>query len=560
MFDHFGPPGPLHHPRTRKSYSGMNRTISRSVSLTSSLALAWGVAIAHPLDARGQELPWIPAGMVRVDFAPTFWTWDSRYGLGSDGDDVVELLGLDLTGNPLGSDLLPDLMDLEADLAIALDDPSYRVKLGTSQAFIDQSRLVFPFRAEIGVTDWLTVGGMVPLVRPRTELTFVLDADETSATDGISPWITDRNQVMGFLDTFRSALTSAEATHGSEQAFQDALTYLNALNRAYSHDTFFPVEGSDPAVQLQQRFDDLKSALEVLGVNGLPTTVPVAGGYLNEDAFADFLADPKMRAFPLEDYTTPWALGDVEITASVRLLRGGFEPDSLGVLPSLRYQVGGGVLVRLGTGGQEDPARFFDQDVGDGQMDLEGNAFGLVEYGSRFGAWAQVRYGIQQEGEIFRRITRASQPLPGYDRTAPVKWTPGNYFELDLNPRYFLTPAMSFGLRYHLWSKGADSYSLGDVEALGLDPAALPPAELLDLETEQRLQEMGFTASFSTVDAYHRGDASLPVHVRFTYLTPIGGNGGQTPKGGRLQAGLTIFKTFWGGRDDPEPEGDPVGR
>jgi hypothetical protein len=119
---------------------------------------------------------------------------------------------------------------------------------------------------------------------------------------------------------------------------------------------------------------------------------------------------------------------------------------------------------------------------------------------------------------------------------------------------------MTFGLRYRFWSKGADSYALGDTEAFGLDPASFPPIELLDLETEQRLQELGFSATYSSVDAYHRGEASMPVHVRITYFRPIGGSGGQTPKGGRIQAGLTIFKTFWGGRSDPEPQENPVGR
>jgi hypothetical protein len=193
-------------------------------------------------------------------------------------------------------------------------------------------------------------------------------------------------------------------------------------------------------------------------------------------------------------------------------------------------------------------------------MDLEGNAFGLLELGSRFGAWGQVRYGVQTEGEIFRRITDPSFALPDYGRTAPVKWTPGNYFEVDLNPRYFLTPAMSFGLRYHHWSKGADSYSLGDVEALGLDPAALPPAELLELETEQRLQEIGFSATYSSVEAHARGEAPMPVYVRITFFRPVGGSGGQTPKGGRVQAGLTIFKTFWGGSPAPAPPEGSQGR
>ena len=115
---------------------------------------------------KAQELPWLEGGRVRLDFAPSFWTWASRYGVGPSGEDLVEELGLDLTSGALGSQALPDLVDLEASLAEALGDASYAVNLGVSQAFIDQSRLVFPFRLDIGITDWLTVGAMAPWSGP----------------------------------------------------------------------------------------------------------------------------------------------------------------------------------------------------------------------------------------------------------------------------------------------------------------------------------------------------------------------------------------------------------
>jgi hypothetical protein len=120
-----------------------------------------------------------------------------------------------------------------------------------------------------------------------------------------------------------------------------------------------------------------------------------------------------------------------------------------------------------------------------------------------------------------------------------------------------LTPEISFGIRYHFWSKGADSYALGAVNPEFQDAAELPPADLLNLETEQKLQEIGFSATFSTVEAHARGDASMPLYIRATYLHPISGSGGQTPKGGRFQAGLTIFKTFWGRPDPEEPPPSP---
>lgn len=524
----------------------MNRSKSATFSLPLGPITALLLLVGFSQGLRGQELPWLAGGQVRLDFAPSFWSWDSRYGLGPSGEKEVELLGLDLTANPLGSEILPDLLDLENSLREALNDPSYRVQLGMSQAYIDQSRLVFPFRLELGITDWLTVGAMAPLVRPRTEMTFTLDADSLTATDGTSPFVEDPAGVKYFLDSFRHVLLEAEASNPGHPSVEEATAYFEALSAAYHQQTFFPLLGSAPGNRLQARLEDIRGALESLGVTGLPDMVPLAEGYLDEEGFQTFLDSPVMRAFPLEDWTTPWSLGDVELTAKVRLLRGGFEPDSSGALPAFRYQMGGGFLVRLGTGKQEDPARFFDQDIGDGQLDLEGNVFGLMELGSRFGTWGQLRYGVQNEGEIFRRIAAPSQTLPDFARTAPLRWTPGNYLEVQLNPRFFFTPEMAFGVRYRYWSKGADSYAFASNPGL-LDPAAFPPADLLNLETEQKLQEIGFSATYSTVEARARGEASMPLYIRVTYFRPISGSGGRVPKGGRFEAGLTIYRTLWGG-------------
>jgi hypothetical protein len=537
----------------RLEFSGMNRskTIIRRLA---SGAAPFSLLLLLTQGLVGQELPWLPRGKIRLDFAPTFWTWDTRYGLDPSGTGIEEALGLDLTGNPLGSDILPDLVDLETRLAQAMEDPFYRVQLGVSQAHIDQSRLVFPLRLELGVTDWLTIGGMVPFVRPRTEMIFALDADSLTATDGLSPFFTDAAGVINFLDQMRNRLIQAEGQYPGAPAVSDARSFLDDLTFAYSRGTFFPVLGSAPGARLQERLEELNAALAALGVVGMPQSVPLAQEYLDQESFQGFLGSPVMRAYPLEDWTTLWGLGDAEITANARLLSRGFEPDSLGTLPSLRYQLGGGILVRLGTGKQEDTQRYFDQDLGDGQLDLEGNVFGMMEFGSRVGAWGQVRYGIQTEGEVFRRITTPSQTLPAFLRTVPVKRTPGNYLEIDLNPRIFLTPAMSFGVRYHLWSKGEDSHVLGYIDPEVRDTAAIPAASLLDLETEQKLQEIGFSATYSSVESHERGEGSMPLYIRLTYLRPLSGSGGQTPKGGRFQVGLTIYKTLWGGRDSTAEE------
>ncbi len=508
-------------------------------------------------EMRAQELPWLSGGTVRLDFAPSFWAWDSRYGTGPDGTTRVEPLGLDLTADPMGSEMLPHLRGLEASLQNAVADPAYRVRLGRSQAIVDQSRLILPFRLEVGVTDWLTVGAMVPLVRPRTELTFTFDADSLSADMGVSPQVTSPGVVSQFLSVFETVLSQARNAHPNDPDVAAAEDFLEALSKAYAHGTFFPVSGSGVGDQLQQRLDHFRNAFGSLGVNGLPEVVPMAQAYLDLEEFQSYLTGEAMKAFPLQSWTRLWSVGDVELTAALRLLHGGFARDSLGEVSRLRYQVGAGMLLRLGTGEQADPNRFLDQDPGDGQTDLEGSVFGLMEVGSRFGIWGQFRYGIQTEGEVIRRIAAPSETLPHAERLAALYRTPGDYRELDINPRVFLNPAMSFGVRYRHWSKGADSHRLQALDPESLSDLDYPPPELLDQGTEQTLRELGITGTFSTVDAFARGKTALPLYVRATYFRPLGGSGGQTPRGSRFEAGVTVYQTLWGRPQRAAPEADP---
>ncbi|MGW8264798.1 MAG: hypothetical protein ACWGSQ_00410 [Longimicrobiales bacterium] len=529
----------------------------RRTNLAFSLVLALTAAGSVGGAGGAQELPWIEKGRIRLDFAPSFWAWDSRFGHRMEGSDIieeVESLGMDLTADPLGKEVLPYLDPLEKALGEALQQYGYRVRLGASQAIMEQSRLVFPFRLDLGVTDWLTVGAMVPLVRTRTEGSFVLDADSLLADVGPVP------SAGSFLSTFRAVLDNAEASHPGDPNVIQARAYLDALNAAYDHDSVFPVAGSATGAQLQARLDEIRLALESGGITGIPETVPLAEDFLDEEGFSSLLTSPAMGALPLANWTRPFSIGDVEITAAARVLHRGFEPDSLGELPFFRIQLGVGGLVRLGTGSQGDPNRFFDLDPADGQMDFEGSIFGLLELGSRLGGWAHLRYGIQQEGEVLRRIADPTEILPPLDRLALLNRTPGNYVDFQVNPRFYFTPEMTFGVRYRFWSKGEDHHTLPPTDPEAPVPGSYRAPQYLNYETRETLQEVGFSATYSSLAANARGDALFPLVVRFTYMIPFRGAGGQTPKGNRFEAGVSVYRRLWGSGKEAQAEPDPPGR
>jgi hypothetical protein len=524
-----------------------------------STALTLGVLLSPFLGSasslQGQELEWLGKGQGRLDFAPKFWGWDTRFGsrMGSSGSLIEEdeLLAMDLAQDPLGSVTIPYLTDLESSLQTATGDGGYRVRLGTSQAILHQSRLTFPFHLELGITDWLTVGAMVPLVRTRREMDFILDGNAENADVGISPTVSSPSDVARFVESFGAALELGLEASPGDPTLLEAQSYLDAISLAYWHGSLFPVGGSAAADQLQTRFDGFKTELDSMGIPGVPEVVPLAEGYMTEEEFASFLATPRgMQAAPLEDFTSAWGLGDVEITASALILRGEPEADSASGSWPLRYQVGVGALVRLATGSQALPHWLVSVDPSDAQMDLEGSVFARAELGDRLGGWGHLRFGFQRQGETTRRITDPDGVLPNWAGTAPLLWTPGNYLDLELSPWFNLTPEMSFAVRYHLWSKGEDAHILQDIDPELLERLNYPDPALLDLESKEGLHEIGFSASYSTRAANQRGEAKYPVLIRAIYFHPLAGSGGQTPRGARLQVGLTLYRTIWGGRGE----------
>lgn len=493
------------------------------------------------------EQPLLPRGHVRLAAVAEFVHWDSRFGYRVEEGEIirnVESLGFDLTEDPLGSGPIPHLEPLEQLLQNTLEDSSFRLSLGTSQLSLQRSYVRIPVRLDLGVFDWLTIGGTVPFVKRRAEVGFGLYADTLNANVGLSPMVTETGAVNAFLDEFQQAL-DAYGTVGAQDVLSDAQEFYQALTAAYGLSSLFPLESSDVGHAFSQRLQGIQDDFAAAGVTTVPGTLPFAEAPLDRESFQSFLTDPRygVRGEPLETWQSLWSIGDPEIHVAVRVLE---SPglDSAGVLPFLQYRVGVGGLVRLGMGKQEDPSNFVDLQTGDGQMDMEASVFGTVAVGSRFGGWARARYGIQREGTVHRRISAPDDFISPVSAHTFVSWDPGNYLDLELAPFFRLTPRFAFSLRYHLYSKGQDSYSL----TVTPDPEAppLPPVEFLNQETGATIHELGIGLTLSGLAAAREGKARFPFEAYAAFFGAISGSGGQTPKVGRAQVGLRVFRRIWG--------------
>ena len=456
----------------------------------------------------------------------------------------VEPLGLDLT-DPVGTKLFPGILDLQSAVADMIGDASYQSKLGQTEGAITKQVTRIDVGLSVGVFDWLTVGANVPFVKGRTAVDLAFRADP-DADLGVNPVLSDASAVSELLSEMESAAAAAQAYAASVcgAGAGDACNQAKALaaqassfhsntEAAYAASGFFPTGGSAAATSLSAALESLNAGLGAAGLPGITAGFEFASGIPDEGGLGGM-------SFHTVDGL--WAMGDVELTASVRLLEGEVR-DSGAAHPRWAYSLSGGALVRLGTGTPDDPDVLFDIGSGDGQMDIEGRVAGTLQVGSRFDLWGGFRYGVQDGVVLLRRVAPHEQVLVPKTYTRAVRWTPGSYTYVDLSPRYRLTPELSLAVDYTRYHKAADDYEL-----VGDQPEGLPPVDVADLvhETEMTFQEVGLGVRYSTLRSWREGVATPPMEFGFRVVRAVAGAGGQTPKATRVELSLSVFRRFWG--------------
>jgi hypothetical protein len=523
-------------------------------------ALVLSALLATRAAAQGGEEPLTPAGRLRLSVAPVYRAWDSRFGASGS-----ESLGTDLTDST-GIRLFPAVATLQERLREALEDPNQLVRLGTSNAYVSASRTHVPIRAELGVFDWLTVGVTVPLVQNRTEIELAFRADSTNANLGVNPALTRTSEVVAFTDELsqRQSAANARATSlcnasagspecaAARQVAQDGERLLTGFRSTYSASPFFPIDASPAAVELRRRLTTFNQGLTAQGLTPVARSPLFASARLTTNDLELILSDGAVgiNTVPFANRIGAWELGDVELNVAVRVLERGVTTVP-GQAPQLLYQVGGGALVRLGTGSVDDPDVFLDLSAGDGQIDMEGRVFASFRYG-RGSLWTDLRYGVQQSRTLLRRVGPPDLVLIPAVNRAEVEWSPGSYLDFELVPRLHFSRVLAVTGSYHLFHKGEDAFTRitavpePQVTPPFPTPPVFPDVSLLAADTQETLHEVGAGLLFSTLETNALGLSSLPLEVRLALRVPIAGDGRYTPRGVRAGADLRLFFTLWG--------------
>ncbi len=523
-----------------------------------SLFFSFLVALAAPVQSATQEpySPLVPKGMARLGIRSDYSIFSARYGRPGDARPVgneLEDLGAAFTG-PAGSNIFPALARFEAAVRTASGE-SYTMNLGSMASVMEKSSVRLPISVDVGVFDWLTLGGLVPLVRNETEIAFSFAADSADVNAGFSPGLANEAAVSEFLSGlqgsisayqgFRNSACAGDPTSSECREATEVLTSSHSFHQALStmYGTWMaPAEWSPAGVALQARLTALSEAYHAAGIFGTPATVPLSGALLDLEDLQRLVTDSLFgiaASHPLEKWKSLWMLGDVEVRANARFLKKGDEADSYHIV------VGGGALLRLPTATQNDPANFMDAGSGDGQPDLEVRGWTNGHWRGRLGLWADFRYGIQFKGTAVRRVFDPTFAMAPLDTQVQLEWKPGDYQLVELSPWYRLTDPLTLFVGYRYFRKGQDAFTMKTGE---VDPAAssLPDPDVLVRGSLVSSGKLSLGMVFNRAGSFQGGVLGSPLEIRAVYRQVAGGIRGVVPATRSLEAGFRFYVGLWG--------------
>ena len=514
------------------------------------LVVLFTLAAASTVSAQVLDDELVPRGRTRFELSPVFTSWESRFGRTAAGATGREDLGADLTGASAHA-LFPGAESLRAAVAAMSANAGYSPFIGPSQARVTHDITRVEFGAHVGVFDWLTIGVVLPWTRTRTSLDLHFRPDTLAGDLGRNPTATNAVGVNTFLQALGAAETAAQTnaaqicggapgsgTCTNAQALANRTTsFRSSAASAYGAAGFFPVATTTTATALTQSLSALSADLIGAGLGGIGVPMPFATQFLTEEELWTLPTRPDagLSGTPLGSVKGLWQAGDVEVSATARILEG-----SLGATPNgpprLTFRLLATALARLPTGSTDSADVFLDVGTGDGQADLEGRLLGQVGLGSRLGLHLGARYGIQRPRTLQRRVAAPELVLAPANTRHLVEWSPGSYFGLEVAPTWRLTSELSIAGEYRAFRKYRDEYELTGAPD---DPT------VLELESGVTLHEVGGTIRYDTM-ARWLGEGARPIQANFRFTRAVAGGGGQTPVTTQVEFGVRLFRRLWG--------------
>jgi hypothetical protein len=480
-----------------------------------------------------------------------FDIWDWRWNDGSREEDAAPF-----NRSIMDRRFIPTLGAAEDRVRRITDRSDLTLSLGRSTS----SRLVnlgtSGFGGAFGLTRFLTIHGMVPLVAVKVQPRVLIDSTgATAAFNGASAVFgtsVGAAAASSFLGTLRAAIMrlGSNLTGGTYDSdpvkkalAQETLARAEALELELvalltgPEADFVPRTGSPAGVALQAVITELKTILAQLDVTQFTGTLPLGGTPWGYADFEDYLTnlDGPIAAFGVDVPTLSY-VGDIEVGAALALIDR---------FPSTR--IGAGLravldaTVRLRTAQLDSPDRFFDVPTGDRQPDLDVSLTTDVGFG-RFGARLAGGYNLQLPGNQNRRIAAPDQPIAVKTSLAGVRRDPGDVIRLSGHPFFRLAPYLSLYAGVDYWTKQADqfSYAAGQPPLSGFDPAVLGQG------SESNAFTLSAGLSYSHAGLSKRGLLGLPMDASFRYQRIVRSTRGLVSDINTVRVDLRFYTRIFG--------------
>jgi hypothetical protein len=516
----------------------------RAAWLLAALAFAATAVLPGSLAAQAEFAVPLRPGQLRLDIAPFWLSWDQQFDPSAPGTLVP--IAAPFASDSLGVAQLPALRPLQDQIGQASGQTGFTLDLGRTEVALTKSIRTIPIGFELGLTRRLAIGATVPIVRSRVDVGFSVD----STRAGNVYW---NNTASPGDSAFRSQMA-------------DALAALR-----YQADSG-PAALRAPA---QAMLDNLQIYYDVSGAPLLPRTSTAAGAGITsavavaESSYAQLAAQylgsgvslPALTAaLPLPDSASALHRGDLERLFSDAALP--FAADTFGTVvrtgigdisAHLTYQLLEGDAVRsqvlltarFPTGSPPSASNFTDLGTGTHQLGVDAALASDVRIGSHLLLHTVIRGGGAASDHLPMRVTPADLPFASLAQLATIKRTPASYVGLDLDPVWMLDDAFSVRVLYSFFSQGTTRHSYVDPTdslRVGL------PASVLDEGTAMRWMRVGAGVTFSTIDRYTHGLASLPYTLTVSYQNTIWGRMGFVPKLSRFSITLRAYVSLFGKR------------
>ncbi len=501
-----------------------------------------GQANAQAITGLGEDASTTPAGSFRIKIQSDWSYYDQLFVSPRPGSPgVLQPLGARFSLDSLGAAQLPILKPLQDSLRSLTGVAALNVSVGRTVTQVTNRIASVPISLEAGLTRWLSVTAMVPIVHTRTNVFFRANPGANEGNLGANPAGTDpvaRTTDSLLAQQFVSAAAAVQAycsgsgsgdpqCSGSASLVSSASGLGNSLANIYMNGILVPTRGSTIQGAVDTRIASIRNALNAFATNpaaGVPsiTATGVVGAPTP-------LATPVMQALlsnpaygvgldPLQTVERTH-LGDAELTAKLLLfdsfhLRNisRFTPHGI----NARFSVAAGY--RFPTGALASSNALTDIGTGThvGAVLLRGYAD--VTMGGHFWVSAIGRLAKATSDSLTIRYA-PGVAFPSASSAIGVTRQLGNLVEIEATPRWVFNDYISLGGQYLYRHKPVDAYSVNGV--------ASPDMGIGTDFTEQRV---GGGVAFSNAHAVSLGKSKIPFDVSYLHTETISGSGGALPK------------------------------